>query len=69
MRLFLPQVKMVERTTADINIISFLFKFFLITGIALLVFFLTAKTYTQSPFKDEKKDTPKMLTSNPPAPF
>ncbi|PTX44877.1 hypothetical protein C8P64_0860 [Christiangramia gaetbulicola] len=69
MRLFLRQIKLIDQSVTDINIISILFKFFLITAIALLVFVLTAKTYAPSPFKDGKKPVPEMLTANPPAPF
>jgi len=69
MRLFLRQIKLIDQTVTDIKIISILFKFFLITAIALLVFILTAKTYTPGPFKDGKKTRPEMLTANPPAPF
>ncbi len=69
MRLFLHQIKLIDQSVTDIKIISILFKFFLISAIAILVFVLTAKTYTPSPFKDGNKPMPEMFTANPPAPF
>ena len=68
MRLFLRQIKLIDQTVTDINIISVLFKFFLITAIALLVFFLTAKTYSSGSFKDSSKNLPGMVEPIPPAP-
>ena len=69
MRLFLRPIKFIDQTVTDINIISILFKFFLITAIALLVFILTAKPYTPGLFKDSKNILPEMFTADPPAPF
>ncbi|CAL68398.1 hypothetical protein [Christiangramia forsetii] len=69
MRFFLHQIKLIEQTDADTTIISLLFKFILITGIALLVFFLTAQTYTPASFNDNKRSLPEMLKTNPPAPY
>ena len=69
MRLFLRQIKLIDQTVTDINIITVLFKFFLITAIAILVFILTAKTYTGVSMNDDRKSPPEMLTAGPPAPF
>ncbi len=69
MRLFLHQSKFNEQFGADINIISVLFKLFLISTIALLVFFLTAQTYSPPSFDNNKRLLPEMLTANPPNPY
>lgn len=69
MRLFLPQLKLIERASTDVNLISFLFKLFLITGIALLVFFLTARTYTPEKFSEKNRTIPQILATNPPQPY
>ncbi|SDR87558.1 hypothetical protein SAMN04488552_1356 [Christiangramia echinicola] len=69
MRLFLRQIKLIDQTVTDINIISILFKFFLITAIALLVFFLTARTYSSTSFNDTSGNIPLLLKANPPAPY
>ncbi|MCH4822307.1 hypothetical protein ML462_03895 [Gramella lutea] len=69
MRLFLPQLKLIERVGTEVNLISVLFKFFLITGIAFLVFFLTARTYTPEKFSENSGTIPKMLATNPPQPY
>lgn len=69
MRLFLRQIKLIDQTVTDINIISVLFKFFLITAIAILVFIITAKTYSGSTINDDRENPPEMLTAGPPAPF
>ena len=69
MRLFLRQSKFNEQFESDFNIISVLFKLFLISTIALLVFLLTAQTYSPPSFENNNRSLPEMLTANPPSPY
>ena len=69
MRLFLHQIKtIVGETNSEFNMISFVFKFLMISSIGLLVFFLTARTHKPGTI-DKTNSAPVSIKVGPPAPF
>ncbi|TRO67512.1 hypothetical protein [Christiangramia sabulilitoris] len=69
MRLFLPQIDLSDHLETDFNIFGFLFKLILIGAIALLVFFLTDRSYHAKAFNDQGNATPEVLMAGPPVPY